>query len=142
VAIFDPSTLPADRQPIAHAVYDDVVTGVGDLLTPLSFELAGPFAASGALVEGDTAIVVWTFVGVDNGRGFNNLWPTAKRVTMRGVTIVEMGDEPWLFHRHIDWNAVNAQLGGSLGRAATPLFVRKPEHARFYAADHYHFDED
>lgn len=142
MTLFDPSSLPADRRPIAQAVCDDVVTGLTGLLTPLSFALDGPFASRGALIEGDTATVVWQFVGVDNGRGFNNLWPTAKRITVRGVTIVEMGSDPWLYHRHIDWNGVNAQLGGSLGRSAAPLFVRKREHALFYAADHYHFDED
>jgi hypothetical protein len=141
MAIFDSSSLPADRAPIADAVFTDVITGLDGLLTPMSFALDGPFQDAGAVIDGDIAVVVWRFVGIDNGRGFNNLWPTAKRVTVRGVTIVDRSDEPWQFHRHIDWNGVNAQLGGSLGRSSAPIFVKAPEHALFYAADHYEFPE-
>lgn len=142
MTIFDSSNVPSDRLPVVSAVFDDVVAGLDGLLAPVSFTLDGPFAASGALVEGDNAVVVWLFTGVDNGEGFNNLWPTAKVVTVRGVTIVDTSASEWLFHRHVDWNGVSAQLGGSLGRSATPLLVKKPEDARFYAADHYTFEDD
>jgi hypothetical protein len=137
-----PDGLPADREDIVKEVYEDVRAGLSEHLTPTSFALDGPFADRGALVDGDLAVVQWVFEGVDNRVGFNNLWPTAKHVTVRGVTFVDLDARPHQFHRHVDWNGVSSQLGGSLGRAASPLLVKKPEDARFYADDHYTFEAE
>jgi hypothetical protein len=137
MTIYQPTSLPADRDAIVRAVYDDVRVGLADYLTAVSFDVVGPFAATGALVEGSMAVVQWQFVGIDDGKGFNNLWPTAKTVEVRGVTFVDLDAQPQQFHRHVDWNGVSSQLGGSLGRAATPLLVTKREDALFYAAHHY-----
>ncbi len=141
MSVYRPTSLDAPEAEVVRAVYDDVVDGLRDHLHPLSFDVEGPFATPGALLSDPYAVVQWVFVGVDDGEGFNNLWPTAKKITVRGVTIVDRSPADWLFHRHIDWNAVSSQLGGSLGRSATPLLVRSREDARFYAADHYSFDE-
>ena len=142
MAIYRPTSLPADRDAIVRAVYDDVRVGLADYLRAVSFDVDGPFAATGALVEGSLAVVQWLFVGIDDGKGFNNLWPTAKKIEVRGVTFVELDPEPRRFHRHVDWNGVSSQLGGSLGRAATPLIVTAREDALFYAAHHYDVDAE
>ena len=142
MTIFKPTSIPADREPIVRAVHDDVRAGLAPYLQAESFDLDGPFAAQGALVEGTTAVVQWVFVGIDNGKGFNNLWPTAKRITVRGVTFVDTSEEPWQFHRHVDWNGVSSQLGGSLGRAATPVRIVKENEARELAELHYEFETD
>jgi hypothetical protein len=126
--------MTADRRDaVVDAVEADVLTGFEDVLTPIDFAVTGPFADREVLAEGPFAVVAWTFTGIDNGRGFNNMWPTAKRVTVFGLTIVDTsaGDEAegWEFHRHIDWNGVNAQLGGSQGRTTAPLLVKKSAYA-------------
>ena len=122
-----------EREAVVAAVEADVLTGFDGVLTPMSFDVSGPFADRQVLAEGAFAVVSWTFKGIDNGRGFNNMWPTAKRVTVFGLTIVDTstGDDAdgWEFHRHIDWNGVNAQLGGSQGRSSAPVLVKKSEFA-------------
>lgn len=140
MSVYRAGSLPEPAASIVFTVYEDVRDGLADYLHPVSFDVDGPFAAAGALVQDHLAVVQWVFVGVDDGKGFNNLWPTAKTITVRGLTIVDMAAQPWEFRRHIDWNAVSSQLGGSLGRSATPLLVKKPEDARFYASDHYEFE--
>jgi hypothetical protein len=126
---------------IVRTVYEDVRQGLEPYLHAISFDVEGPFAATGALLQDPYAVVQWVFVGVDDGIGFNNLWPTAKQVTVRGLTIVDRSEDVWQFHRHVDWNSVSSQLGGSLGRSATPILVKKREDALFYAADHYDFED-
>ena len=79
----------------------------------------------------------WKFTGIDRRSGFNGMWPTAKSIEVRGVTVVDSSGEEPVFHRNVDWNAVNSQLGGSRGRSSTPILVRKAEDAVFYAEDHY-----
>jgi hypothetical protein len=142
MTIYKPTSLPADRDAIVRDVFHDVLDGLADYLQAESFDVVGPFAATGALIDGGIAVEQWEFVGIDNGKGFNNLWPTAKRVLVRGVTFVELDEEPRQFHRHVDWNGVSSQLGGSLGRAATPIVVTKREDALFYAAHHYDVDAE
>ena len=113
--------MPTTEEIIA-AVRADVEEGLRRLLPARSdehegFELLGPFLEHGALIDGDFGVVQWRYRGGDvNPKGFNGLWPTAKRIEVRGLTVVDVGSDPWLFHRHVDWNAVNSQLGGSRGR--------------------------
>lgn len=142
MSIYLPTSLPEPGAGIVRVVFEDVRDGLAEYLHAISFDVDGPFKDAGALVDGDLAVVQWVFVGVDDGKGFNNLWPTAKQITVRGLTIVDRSKRDWAFHRHVDWNAVSSQLGGSLGRAATPLLVKKPEDAVFYASDHYEFEEE
>jgi hypothetical protein len=141
MSVYLATALPEPGASIVFTVYEDVRDGLAEYLHPVSFDVDGPFAAAGALVADRFAVVQWVFVGVDDGKGFNNLWPTAKTITVRGVTIVDMGKKNWEYHRHIDWNGVSSQLGGSLGRSATPLLVKKPEDALFYASAHYSFED-
>lgn len=135
----------ADRSPdlvdrVRAAVAEDVAAGLGPLLQQLDFAFVGPFTERGALVDAPYVVVEWRYTGVDNGDGFNGMWPTGKQVVVPGLTIVDTSPDQWLFHRHVDWNTVNSQLGGSRGRASTPLPVKRPDEARFYAALHYEFD--
>ena len=122
---------------VVSAVRADVERGLRNELAPVDFATVGPFAEPGALVDPPFAVVSWRFVGIDCRRGFNGMWPTAKQVEVRGVTIVDTSASPWVFHRHVDWNAVNSQLGGSRGRSSTPIPVRSAEDAVFYAVDHF-----
>lgn len=129
---------------LVNAVERDVCDGLDDFLRPLdrpgdpAFALDGPFAGSGVLVDDPFAVVGWRYRGVDDGVGFNNMWPTGKVVTVTGLTIVDTGPEAWLFHRHVDWNGVDSQLGGSRGRSSSPLLVKKPDEARYLAAICHH----
>ena len=120
MTIYKPTSVPADREPIVRAVHDDVRAGLAPYLQAESFDLDGPFAAAGALVEGTTAVVQWVFVGIDNGKGFNNLWPTGQAHHRAGRDIRRHVRGAVAFHRHIDWNGVSSQLGGSLGRCRHP----------------------
>jgi hypothetical protein len=135
----DLTTDPAAAELVA-AVEADVRAGLDGFVHPLEFTVVGPFADRGALVDGPFAAVQWQLVGVDDGRGFNGMWPTGKSVCVAGLTVIDRRGEPWLFHRHVDWNLVNAQLGGSRGRTSSPLLVKKPEEAQYLAALHYGFD--
>ena len=129
---------PADRAAILAAVERDTLTGFADRLSGLRFDLAPPLdALGGALVDGSFGVVAWHLRGVDDLDGFNHMWPTAKEVLVHGVTIVATGTDPWTFHRQVDWNGLNAQLGGSGGRASSPLLVKSSEEARFFAALHF-----
>jgi hypothetical protein len=119
---------------VVQAVEADVRDGLDDMLRPLSFSLVGPFADEGALVDGSFAVVQWALDGVDDGAGFNGMWPTGKAVRVTGVTVVDRRSNPWVFHRHVDWNSLNAQLGGSRGRTSSPLLVKRPEEAQYFAA--------
>jgi hypothetical protein len=130
----DDQTPTPTRDQLVLAVEDDVRRGLGSRLHPLEFTLTGPFADRGALIDGSFAVVQWTFRGVDDGEGFNGMWPTGKSVRVTGVTVIDLSADPWQFHRHVDWNALNAQLGGSRGRTSSPLLVKKPEEARYLAA--------
>ncbi len=127
---------PVDRERAAcvAAVRADVLAGFADLLSAGTFALTEPLAGLGALVDGDFAVVAWELHGVDNLSGFNNLWPTAKLVTVTGVTIVDRRPDPWLFFRQVDWNALNAQLGSANGRSTSPLLIKHPDTARELAA--------
>ena len=122
------------------AVEADVLDGLDDFLRPLdrpgdpAFVLDGPFAASGALVDEPFAVVGWRYRGVDDGAGFNGMWPTGKVVTVCGLTIIDTSSDDWTFHRHVDWNGVDSQLGGSRGRTSSPVLVKKPDEARYLAA--------
>ena len=79
----------------------------------------GPFAETGPLIDGHFAVVQWRYRGGDtNARSFNGLWPTAECIEVRGLTVVDTSRPRWLFHRHVDWNRVNSQLGGSRGRTS------------------------
>lgn len=103
---------------IVEAVRQDVLAGIGHLLNEVEFRPTGPFAHQRALVDGPFAAVQWTFEGVDCCDGFGGMWNTGKCVEVRGLTVVDMSGDTILFQRHIDWNAVNSQLGGSRGRTA------------------------
>ena len=113
----------ATSDEIIAAVKRDVEEGLGSMLPALhdhdGFALSGPFADSGPLVDGDFAVVQWRYRGGDTSpRSFNGLWPTGECIEVRGLTVVDRRGERWLFHRHVDWNAVNSQLGGSRGRTS------------------------
>lgn len=130
----DTSHLTATTRDVVDAVAADVLVGLGTHLRVLELELDGPFADRGALVDGDLAVAGWRLRGIDDRAGFNGMWPTGKAVHVHGVTIVDRSVEPWRFHRHVDWNALNAQLGGSRGRTSGPLLVKRPEEATYLAA--------
>ncbi len=132
-----PTDHHAARDACVKAVHQDVSAGFADLLSAGAFSLDEPLAEIGALIDGDWAVVAWRFTGVDDLTGFNNLWPTAKRVTVTGVTIVDRRADPWLFHRQVDWNALNAQLGSANGRSSSPLLIKHPDTARELAAWEY-----
>ncbi|MEL6982581.1 MAG: hypothetical protein AAFO29_09165, partial [Actinomycetota bacterium] len=108
---------------INAAVQTDVIDGLGSMLPAVhdhdGFDIVGPFAGTGPLVDGDYAVVQWRYRGGDTSpRSFNGLWPTGECIEVRGLTVVDMSGDDWLFHRHVDWNAVNSQLGGSRGRTS------------------------
>lgn len=108
---------------IIAAVQTDVIDGLGAMLPAVhahdGFEVVGPFADRGPLVDGDYAVVQWRYRGGDTSpRSFNGLWPTGECIEVRGLTVVDTSGPTWLFHRHVDWNAVNSQLGGSRGRTS------------------------
>lgn len=126
---------------VVDAVEADVRAGLQGMLRPLSFNVVGPFREQRALIDGPFAVVQWALDGVDDGSGFNGMWPTGKAVRVTGVTVVEHANKPWLFHRHVDWNSLNAQLGGSRGRSSSPLLVKRPEEAQYLAALCYAYDE-
>lgn len=125
---------------LVDAVQRDVCDGLDDYLRPLdrpgdpAFALDGPFASAGALIDDPFAVVGWRYRGVDDGAGFNGMWPTGKVVTVSGLTIVDTSADEWSFHRHVDWNGVDSQLGGSRGRTSSPVLVKKPDEARYLAA--------
>ena len=129
-----------DKNEIVQAVRADVEAGLSDLLHIERFETVGPFAEAGALVDARHAVVCWSLVGIDCKTGFNGMWPTAKRIEVKGISVVDASEEPWTFSRHVDWNHVNSQLGGSRGRTSAPFTVRCIEDALFYAADRYGID--
>lgn len=118
------------------AVKADVITGLEDELEPRDFAIVGPFASQGALIdtEGTFAVVQWMYYGIDNRQGFNALWPTGIEIRVPGLTVVDMTSDPVLFYRHVDWNEVNSQLGGSLGRTSAPELIKSPDRARANAA--------
>ncbi len=108
---------------IIAGVEADVVAGLGSMLALVhdhdGFEVVGPFAEVGPLIDGDFAVVQWRYRGGDTSpRSFNGLWPTGECIEVRGLTVVDISGEAWLFHRHVDWNLVNSQLGGSRGRTS------------------------
>lgn len=102
-------------------VEDDVKEGLQDFLEMIRFEIVKPFDKVEALVDGDLAAVQWVYEGFDCCGGLNGMWPTGKPVSVRGLTLVDTSGEETLFSRHVDWNAVNSQLGGSRGRASTSV---------------------
>jgi len=130
----DTSHLTATSREIVEAVRTDALAGLGAHLRVLELELDGPFADRGALVDGDLGVVGWRVRGVDDREGFNGMWPTGKAVRVHGITVVDRSATPWRFRRHVDWNALNAQLGGSRGRTSGPLLVKRPEEATYLAA--------
>lgn len=117
---------------LQEAVEADVIAGLADELEPRDFTVVGPFASQGALIdtEGTFAVVQWIYRGIDNRQGFNALWPTGTEVRVPGLTVVDTKSDPVLFYRHVDWNEVNSQLGGSLGRTSAPELIKSPDEAR------------
>ena len=138
VGFTSPVQGPEDGAPITTSVSARVRNDATDMLPLLEetdgFALAPPTDRVGPIVDRGFAVVNWTFVGLDVGRGFNRMWPTGKLVTARGVTFLDLSTG--LFQRHVDWNGINSQLGGSRGRASAPLLVKQPEAARQYGANH------
>jgi hypothetical protein len=117
------------------AVHKDVTSGLERHLRELSFRTVRPFGAIDGLIDGDYAAIQWVYEGVDCQGNLNGMWPTGKAIEVRGLTLVDTtGDEP-VFSRHIDWNAVNSQLGGSRGRASSAVRCGNFEEARAMAVE-------
>jgi hypothetical protein len=122
---------------LIKAVERDTRDGLGEHLHWLDFRTAGPFADHGALIDEAFGVVQWELEGIDDGPGFHAMWPTGKKVTVSGLTVVNLGQKPWTFHRHVDWNGLNTQLGGSRGRSSSPILIKGADEARYLAALHH-----
>lgn len=89
--------------------------------------VAGPDLETAVPVVADDRFgtVAWEFTGMHTNP-IAGIAATRRRVTVRGVTIVDLdkGDEP-LFHRYVDWNGVAAQLG--LAVSARPIVSVEPD---------------
>ena len=114
-----PTGVGVDAAAVVEAVDRDVTLGLQHHLRRLRFTPTGLFADRGAVVDGPHAVVQWLFVGVDCCEGFGGMWNTGRQIEVHGVTVVDTSGDEWIFDRHVDWNSVNAQLGGSRGRAVT-----------------------
>lgn len=82
-------------------------------------------AARPAIADDRFGTVAWEYTG-RHVRPIAGIATTGRRVTVRGVTIVDLvdRDEP-LFHRYVDWNGVMAQLG--LAVSARPVVPVEPD---------------
>lgn len=107
----------------------DAQDGLAGFLKLTDFSFVDIFGVAQALVDGDFAAVQWVFEGVDC-EGLNGMWPTGKVVVVRGLTLVDTRTVDLRFSRHIDWNSVNSQLGGSRGRSASDAWHANENEAK------------
>jgi hypothetical protein len=115
-------------------VREDVTVGLLALLTPVD-GLACEIDRDRTVIINDMAFVYWTYTG-RHTEPFRSLSPfmdkdhkpDAADIVVEGLTIVRRNVDSgeFTFERHIDWNAVVAQLGASRGRTHIPPAGNRP----------------
>jgi hypothetical protein len=127
--------MPITLEAVEAEVRGDVKLGLAALLTPTA-GCAIDHERTMFIDDQDTAVVYWSYTG-RHTREFRNLQPFLDKgeppggddVTVEGLTVVRQlgGDVPaYTFERHIDWNAVVAQLGASRGRSHQRAAAARP----------------
>ena len=107
--------MPLDSDDSFALVRDDVRVGIGDIFTTdgdfnEAFTVAKSFTEQEVITNGSTFAVPWTYDCRHTG-DFQGLFPTNRKLTIEGVTLLDTsGNEP-LLHRYVDWVGVIAQLG-------------------------------